>query len=145
MLIALIKTLLIEHPLERWDKRYDISPRENATLPNRFSKAETLEFSLVLVTTPPTRRSANLSWCAEKINKNCKTKPSAPGGVWLFSWLVWSFQKSILVSDPSKSSSGTAEERQAVAAGEVVLTESWGVSGFPWGARIPACYLMFHV
>ena len=29
------KTLLIEHPLERWDKRCDISPRVNATLPNR--------------------------------------------------------------------------------------------------------------
>lgn len=89
------KTLLIELPLERWDKRCDILPHVNATLSNRhFLKQRSIGH--------PRSRSANLSWCAEKINKNCKTKPSAVGGVWLFSWLVWSFQESTAVSDWSK-------------------------------------------
>lgn len=54
------KTLLIELPLERWDKRCDILPHVNATLPNRhFLKQGSI------IGHPP-GRSANLSWCAEK-------------------------------------------------------------------------------
>lgn len=101
------KTLLLELPLERWDKRCDILLRESATLPSRhFLKQKSIGH--------PASTSANLSWCAEKINKNCKTKPSATGGVWLFSWLVWSFQESISAAGQSKTPPGTVDTVDAV-------------------------------
>lgn len=54
------KTLLIELPLERWDKRCDILPRANATLPNRHFLQQGSNVG------HPPGRSANLSWCAEE-------------------------------------------------------------------------------
>lgn len=96
------KTPLIDLPLESWDKRCDISLPVNATLPTgHFLKQRSIGH--------PPCRSANVSWCAEKINKNRKTKPSAAGGVWLLSWLVWSFEESISVSEQSRLSSGTTD------------------------------------
>lgn len=75
-----------------------------------------------------------------KINKNCKTKPSATGGVWLFSRLVQSIQESISIADRSKPSSGTADVEAGSYRRGGCADRMFGCQWLFQGSRIAACY-----